>query len=219
MVVTSEIFEKIEPNELEVRAARKLFSRECSFVSGATSTNAFPDEKLTEVAFAGRSNVGKSSLINALTGHKSLARISHTPGRTQQINFFNLGGELMLVDLPGYGYAKASKKSIRDWNRLTLLYLSGRASLRRVYLLVDSRHGLKDLDRNMMTMFDESAISFQVILTKCDKIKDFDLIDLVSSIDDELTKHVAAYPRILPTSSKSGFSIPLMRVALAELLQ
>lgn len=200
-----------------VEAGRILFTQECSFLMGATHTSSMPLTNLNEIAFAGRSNVGKSSLINALTGRKGLARTSNKPGRTQQINFFNLGERLMIADLPGYGYAKASKKAVQQWSELVRLYLNGRAQLRRVCLLVDSRHGLKDSDRNVMVVLDKAAVSYQVILTKCDKIKETALVKVVKRTDTELASHVAAHPKILPSSSVKCSGIPELRAELTKL--
>ncbi len=154
-----------------IEAGRKLFARECRFVMGVAQLDGLPEITAPEVAFAGRSNVGKSSLVNALTGRRTLARTSHTPGRTREINFFLLGERLMLVDLPGYGYARASKTSIRDWTALVRGYLKGRPNLRRVCLLVDARHGFKDSDRAVMAALDEAAVSYQIVLTKIDKTR------------------------------------------------
>ena len=198
-------------------AGRILFAQECNFLIGATSKSSMPLTNLNEVAFAGRSNVGKSSLINALTGRKALARISNTPGRTQQINFFNLGKRLMLVDLPGYGYAKASRSTVQHWHELIGLYLKGRVQLRRVCLLIDSRHGLKESDKKTMNVLDEAAVSYQVILTKCDKIKESLLRKVIEITDAELENHVAAHPKILPTSSIKGVGIGQLRVELTAL--
>src|SRR5258707_8097590 len=152
----------------QIEPGRLLFAQACDFIAGAGSVVALPAPRTTEIAFAGRSNVGKSSLINALTGRNSLARVSRTPGRTQQINFFSLGGRLVLVDLPGYGFARAPKQRIAQWSDLTLRYLKGRAALRRLLVLVDSRHGLKDSDRRLFEILDEIGVSYQVVLTKID---------------------------------------------------
>ena len=161
----------VEEEQAHLEAGRLLFAQEAHFILAAVKADQVPESALPEVAFAGRSNVGKSSLVNALTGRRTLARSSGTPGRTQQLIFFNLGQRLMLVDLPGYGYAKAPKQDVERWTRLTRSYLKGRPQLRRVLLLVDSRHGLKDVDRRIMRELDEAAVSYQVVLTKCDKIK------------------------------------------------
>ena len=167
-------------DEAAAQAARAfgrwLFAQECEFINGSTTLDTLPPDDLPEIAFAGRSNVGKSSLINALTGRKTLARTSHTPARTQQINFFRLGGRLMLVDLPGYGYADAPKTEIRRWTQLVNTYLKGRTRLRRVCLLIDGRHGLKAVDEPVMRMLDGAAVSYQVVLTKTDKLRNAELI-------------------------------------------
>jgi GTP-binding protein len=198
-----------------LKAAEKLFRQESRFIAGADSWERMPPSGAPEVAFAGRSNVGKSSLINALTGRKALARSSSTPGRTQQINFFELGaGALCLVDLPGYGYAVASKVKIAAWNDLIDAYLSGRRMLRRVCILVDARHGLKDSDREMMEMLDKGGVSFTIVLTKCDKAKD--RAALTASILKELKPHPCAYPEVFETSTADGTGIPELRAFLAE---
>ncbi|MCY4065501.1 MAG: ribosome biogenesis GTP-binding protein YihA/YsxC, partial [Rhodospirillaceae bacterium] len=163
------------PDADGLEAGRLLFAQECSFVAGVVQVGGLPPDALPEVAFAGRSNVGKSSLINALTNRKALARTSNTPGRTQQINFFDLGGRLCLVDLPGYGYARASKDKVRRWNALIRDYLRGRASLRRVCLLIDARRGLTPGDREIMGLLDASAVSYQIVLTKSDKLHESEL--------------------------------------------
>lgn len=193
-----------------------LFAQHCDFIISAASYSQFPDAALPEVAFAGRSNVGKSSLINALTGRKSLARVSNTPGRTQQINFFTLGEWLMLADLPGYGYARAPKETVQQWTRLVKAYLKGRQALRRTCLLVDARHGLKDVDRSIMDLLDEAAQSYQVTLTKCDKIKNLDLTDLLARTSKELAARPAAHPEIIATSAKTGIGVQDLRAALAD---
>ncbi len=207
----------VEPNAQAEEAGRKLFAGACTFLLGAAGLPQVPDSDLPEVAFAGRSNVGKSSLLNALTGRKTLARTSNTPGRTQQLNFFDLAGRLMLADLPGYGFAKAPKAKVEAWTHLVDAYLKGRAQLRRVLLLVDARHGLKDVDRKMMTMLDTAAVSYQVVLTKCDKVKPGPLSALVEKTAQELTKHTAAHPEVLPTSAAKGDGIAELRAALGAL--
>lgn len=171
-----------------------LFAGECTFVAGVPSLDILPAPDLPEIAFAGRSNVGKSSLINALTGRKALARTSHTPGRTQQLNFFNIKDLFLLVDMPGYGYAKVSKKMRAEWSKLIKRYLKGRVTLRCVFLLVDSRHGLKESDIEMMKMMDEAAVPYRILLTKSDQIKKADEESTIQNISAALKKHPAAFP-------------------------
>jgi len=175
-----------------------------------------PRETLPEVAFAGRSNVGKSSLINALTGRRMLARTSHTPGRTRQINFFDLDGRLMLVDLPGYGYADAPKTEIRRWTDLLRHYLLWRASLRRVCLLVDARHGLKEADRPTMNMLDESGVSYQLVLTKADKLRAHEMASIAGRVLAELATHPAAHPEVYVTSALKWYGIAALRATLGS---
>jgi GTP-binding protein len=206
-----------EGDEAALEAARKLFAQECRFVAGAPNREAMPDAGLPEIAFAGRSNVGKSSLINALTGRKSLARTSQTPGRTQQVNFFDLAGRLGLVDLPGYGYARASKSRIKEWTAVVNDYLKGRATLRRALVLVDARHGLKESDRAVMRMLDEAAVSYQIVLTKIDRTSGEERGSLVADLAGELTRHAAAHPEIAATSAETGAGIPELRAVLARL--
>ena len=196
---------------------RRLFARPCTFVAGAATLDALPPATLPEIAFAGRSNVGKSSLLNALVGQKALARTSNTPGRTQQLNFFALDEALMLVDLSGYGYARASKAAASDWTRLTRAYLKGRSTLRRLCLLIDARHGLKDSDREIMALLDQAAVSYQAVLTKIDKIKPAALEALRAALAAELARHVACHPEILATSAVTGAGIAELRAALAAL--
>ena len=205
------------PDEEAIETGRRLFTQACNFVAGAATADRLPPAGLVEVAFAGRSNVGKSSLINALVGQNSLARTSRTPGRTQQINFFDLGGRLMVVDLPGYGYARASKTTIAAWTRLVNGYLKGRVSLRRVMLLIDARHGLKPPDRDIMTMLDDAAVVYQVILTKADKTKPAALDAVVAETAAELTRHGAAHPEIAVTSALAGAGITETRASIAAL--
>ena len=200
----------------EIEAARKLFAGSCDFFAGTMTVERIPPEGLPEVAFAGRSNVGKSSLVNALTNRKTLARVSHTPGRTQQINFFNLGDRLALVDLPGYGYAKVSKKVSADWNDLIKSYLRGRVCLRRVCLLIDGRHGFKETDEAIMTLLDGAAVVYQIVLTKTDEVKPATLATRIEVMKAALVKHPAAWPEILATSSVTGMGIEDLRTALAE---
>ena len=200
-----------------IEAGRVLFAGACGFVMGAAREEQLPPTDLAEIAFAGRSNVGKSSLINALTGRKALARTSNTPGRTREVNFFDLGDKLMIADLPGYGYARASKTSINNWTDLIERYLKGRRPLRRVCLLIDARHGLKDSDRVAMKLMDASAVVYQIVLTKSDKIKDTPRARLIAGIQTELAKHTAAHPDICATSAVKGTGIPELRAELAAL--
>ncbi|MBC8158947.1 MAG: YihA family ribosome biogenesis GTP-binding protein, partial [Alphaproteobacteria bacterium] len=204
-----------ETDDLEY--GRRLFAAECQFIIGAVGLDQVPDDELPEVAFAGRSNVGKSSLINALTGRKSLARTSHSPGRTQELNFFVLGDRLMIADLPGYGYAKAPKQKVAGWTKLAESYLKGRAVLRRACLLIDARHGIKDVDRNVLDALDAAAVSYQIILTKCDKITSDQLNGLLEETHAEAAKHVAAHPDIIATSARKGTGIAELRATLAAL--
>ena len=202
-----------------LEAGRLLFAQSCDFVSGANSLQGLPPNGLTEVAFAGRSNVGKSSLINSLTGRNTLARISNTPGRTRQVNFFNLGDRLMLVDLPGYGYARAPKSDIAAWTALIEAYLRGRPSLRRTCLLIDGRHGLKDSDKTLMAMLDEAAVVYQIVLTKCDKLSDAALAKRRDDMGKALAAHAAAYPEIVATSARAGTGVDNLRAGLAALAE
>ena len=200
-----------------IEAGRLLFARECVFMRGAVGLDSLPDCTLPEVAFAGRSNVGKSSLINALTGRNTLARTSNTPGRTQELNFFDLGQRLILVDMPGYGFASAPKGLVEKWTRLVNGFLKGRPVLRRSVVLVDSRHGLKDSDRDMMTMLDKAAVVYQVVLTKIDKIKPAELEAVRTRTLDEISRRVAAHPFLIATSSETGAGIAELRAELTTL--
>jgi GTP-binding protein len=191
----------------------------CTFVKGVVRIDDLPQDGRPEVAFAGRSNVGKSSLINALTGRTSLARVSVTPGRTRELNFFTLGKDpaFTLVDMPGYGYAQASKSAIKGWTRLIRDYLKGRRELKRVFLLIDARHGIKPNDVETMELLDEAAVSYQVILTKADKSKASELAAVQAKVASDLAKHPAAYPEMLTTSARMGSGIPELRAAVASL--
>lgn len=201
----------------ELAGARKLFAGTCEFVWGTGDIASLPPEDLPEIAFVGRSNAGKSSLINALTNRKSLARVSHTPGRTREINFFRLGDRLMLADLPGYGYAKASKSLTAEWQKLIFAYLRGRASLRRVSLLIDARRGVLDLDREVMTLLDEAAVSYGLVLTKIDKLAPGELEAVVSATEAEARRHTAAFPEVCATSAFRSSGLDPLKLQLAAL--
>jgi GTP-binding protein len=199
------------------QAGRLLFAHEARFVAGASEIAGLPRETLPEVAFAGRSNVGKSTLINALTGRRTLARTSHTPGRTRQINFFDLDGRLMLVDLPGYGYAEASKTEVRRWTDLLRRYLQTRAALQRVCLLIDARHGIKEVDGPVMHVLDDSGVSFQIVLTKTDKLGADGLAHIAERVVGDLAPHPAAHPEIHLTSALKRQGIAALRATLGSL--
>lgn len=202
---------------------RWLFAQDCAFLMGAVALDGLPAPSGAEIAFAGRSNVGKSSLVNALTGRKTLARTSATPGRTRELNFFRLGpadgAHLTMVDLPGYGYARASRALAKTWTALMRGYLRGRANLRRVILLVDARHGLKDSDREIMKMMDEAAVSYQIVLTKADKLKEDEQARVQAKVATEMAKHVAAHPSLVMTSAVKGTGVEELRARLAALVK
>jgi GTP-binding protein len=216
--VASTIYPPEHPRDAQaIEVGRVLFAGPCDFVAGALTADQIPPDTLPEIAFAGRSNVGKSSLLNAITGRAALARVSNTPGRTRQLNFFSLGGRLMLVDLPGYGYAEAPKHEIARWSELLRIFLKGRASLRRALLLVDARHGLKPIDDPLMTMLDESAVSFQVVLTKADKLSPKILAQRLEATAAAIKSHVAAHPAVHATSAQAGTGLAELRAELATL--
>ena len=200
-----------------VERGRKLFAQECTFFWGAAKLGNLPPLGNPEVAFAGRSNVGKSSLLNALTGRKSLARSSQTPGRTRELNFFDLAGRLTLVDLPGYGYAKAPKHPIKAWTELLLSFLRGRSTLVRICLLIDARHGIKDVDRELMELADRSAVVFQLVLTKCDKVSKPALEETRAKVLSDCRQYTTLYPHTVDTSADTGTGIPELRSFLAGL--
>ena len=212
--LTSPLGITLEYDAAELELGRLLFARECTFLLGVARLNQLPDDVLPEIAFAGRSNVGKSSLLNALTGRKALARTSNTPGRTQQLNFFDLGKRAMLVDMPGYGYAKAPKPQVDAWTRLVADYLRGRVGLRKLCLLIDARHGVKPVDREIMDLLEAAAVVFQVVLTKTDKAKRLD--DLVRNTAAVVDGYRAGAPEILLTSARRGEGIPELRAELAK---
>ncbi len=198
---------------------RKIFAGEADFKWAASSVDGLPPIDMVEIAFAGRSNVGKSSLVNALTNRKTLARTSHTPGRTQQLNFFDIGGHFTLVDMPGYGYAAVSKQKVEAWTETVLEYLKGRASLARVYVLIDGRHGMKPVDREILNLLDTTAVSYALVLTKRDEVKKDDADKILAATQLEIARRPAAYPEIIFTSSRNGDGIADLRTSIARLLE
>ena len=206
--------ETFTPDQIET--ARKIFSGPCDFMLGVAGLDQLPETDRAEIAFAGRSNVGKSSLLNALTNRKDLARTSNTPGRTQQLNFFNLGDQMNIVDMPGYGYAKVSKATRKEWDDLIFSYLRGRPNLRAVFILIDSRHGLKDSDLHLMGMLDKAAVNYRIVLTKSDKGKN--LKALTENIQNILKKHPAAFPGVLYTSAHKKDGLEELRATLISLI-
>lgn len=204
-----------DPDAATLEAARKLFAGGAEFLKGVVAMDGLPPADRPEVCFAGRSNVGKSTLINALAGRKALARASNTPGRTQEINYFTLGESHYLVDLPGYGYAEAPVAVVKKWQALLKAYLSGRATLRRAFVLIDARHGAKQVDEEIMSLLDTSAVPFQVVLTKADKVKDKDRAAALERTRTALARHPAAYPELILTSSEKGDGIATLRAAIA----
>lgn len=206
-----------EPEDEAREAGRLMFAGPVTFVKGVVAMSGLPPADRLEVCFAGRSNVGKSSLINALTGRKTLARASNTPGRTQEINYFALGEERYLVDLPGYGYAEAPVAIVAKWQALLKQYLSGRATLRRAFVLVDARHGVKAVDEEILTLLDRSAVTFQTVLTKVDKINATERAAVIEQVKGALAKHPAAYPEIIVTSSEKGEGIETLRALIATM--
>ena len=217
----SELEPTPEEQAAALEAGRWLFAQPCTFVKGVVALNGLPAPDLPEIAFAGRSNVGKSSLINGLTNRKTLARTSNTPGRTKEINYFTLGPEatpgLYLADLPGYGYARESKSKVAEWTDLVMTYLQGRPNLRRVLLLIDSRHGIKPNDDEVMAMLDKAAVSYLVVLTKVDKLKKGELERCLEDTKAKLRKHVAAHPEVHITSSEKGTGLAELKAHIAAL--
>lgn len=207
--------EEFSPEQLE--EARKIFAGNCDFMWGSADLKQLPPPDFTEIAFAGRSNVGKSSLVNALTNRNTLAKTSNTPGRTQQLNFFNLGGHLYLVDMPGYGYAKVSKNVRENWDHLIFEYLRGRPNLRTVLILIDSRHGLKETDVHLMGLLDKAAVNYRIVLTKTDKTTKKELEEITEKTLAALRKHPAAYPSIMATSADKDLGLEELRAALISL--
>lgn len=205
-------------DEERIEAARKIFAGPVAFLKSAPTLEFLPDADVSEVAFAGRSNVGKSSLLNALAGRNALARTSNTPGRTQELNFFDIGDPLSfrLVDMPGYGFAKAPKDVVKKWRFLVNDYLRGRQALKRALVLIDSRHGIKEVDREILDMLDKAAVSYRIVLTKADKIKASELAAVTQATAEEARKRPAAHPDILQTSSEKGMGIAELRAAVIE---
>lgn len=205
-----------EATEAELETGRKLFAGETQFLKGVVAMDGLPPADRVEVCFAGRSNVGKSSLINALTGRKGLARASNTPGRTQEINFFERG-DRYLVDLPGYGFANAPVPVVEKWQRLLKNYLSGRPNLRRAFVLIDARHGVKPVDEEILSLLDSSAVPFQTVLTKADKVKAAERDKVLAQVRQKLSTHPAAFPELVVTSSEKGDGIALLRAVIARI--
>ncbi len=210
-------FPEAAPDAAALEAGRKLFAGETDFLKGVVAMDGLPPADRLEVCFAGRSNVGKSTLINALTGRKGLARASNTPGRTQEINFFTLGDARYLVDLPGYGFASAPVAVVAKWQALLKAYLAGRPNLRRAFVLIDARHGVKPVDEEIMALLDTSAVPFQTVLTKTDKVKDKDRARVLDQVRAALSKHPAAFPELIATSSEKGRGIDTLRAVIATL--
>ena len=205
------------PSPELAEVGRKLLTGQVEFLKGVVAMNGLPPDDRVEVCFAGRSNVGKSSLINALTGRRGLARASNTPGRTQEINFFTAGDSHYLVDLPGYGFANAPVAVVAKWQALLKQYLSGRATLRRAFVLIDFRHGVKPVDDEILTLLDRSAVTFQCVLTKADKVKERDRDRILAQVRGALSKHPAAFPELIVTSSEKGDGVETLRAVIAGL--
>jgi GTP-binding protein len=205
--------------EDELETGRKLFAGEWEFVAGASTAESLPKMQGVEIAFAGRSNVGKSSLINALTNRKALARVSDTPGRTQQLNFFQGGMNLGLVDLPGYGYAKAGRAKAEAWTEIAQAYLAARANLARVFVLIDARHGLKESDGGTFDLLDQAAVSYAVVLTKADQLKTSELAERVKNTEAGISRRAAAFPKAFPTSAREGAGLPELRAAIVRVMR
>ena len=206
-----------EPDPQVAEQGRLLFAGQTEFVKGVVAMSGLPEPDRLEVCFAGRSNVGKSSLINAITGRKGLARASNTPGRTQEINYFTAGDALYLVDLPGYGFANAPLPVVEQWQKLLKQFLQGRQTLRRAFVLIDARHGVKKVDDEILSLLDSAAVTFQVVLTKADKVKEKEREKVLDQVRKALSKHPAAYPEIVVTSAEKGWGIPTLRAIIATL--
>ncbi|MEL6645176.1 MAG: ribosome biogenesis GTP-binding protein YihA/YsxC [Pseudomonadota bacterium] len=210
-------FPETEMDEAAREAGRKLFAGETDFLKGVVAMSGLPPADRPEVCFAGRSNVGKSTLINAVTGRKALARASNTPGRTQEINYFTIADSHYLVDLPGYGYANAPVNVVAKWQALLKSYLAGRPTLRRAFVLIDARHGIKPVDEEILTLLDKAAVTFQTVLTKTDKVKEKDREEVLAQVRGALAKHPAAFPELILTSSEKGTGIATLRAVIATL--
>ncbi|MBR5154625.1 MAG: YihA family ribosome biogenesis GTP-binding protein [Alphaproteobacteria bacterium] len=208
--------EKLE--EARLAKGKELFNKRCDFVLSVANLKQLPSDDKVEIAFAGRSNVGKSSLINALFGQRKLAKTSSTPGRTQQLNYFNLNEQLYVVDLPGYGFAKAPKDIVKNWQNLINTYLVGRANLRRVFVLIDSRHGIKKIDEEIMEMLDTAAVTYQIVLTKIDKISEKELEKVLKDTNEKISKHTAAHVLVLKTSSEKNLYLDELKAEVADLI-
>ena len=204
------------PEELD--EGNNLFKNKTTFVLGVAKLEQLPLTEIPEVAFAGRSNVGKSSIINATTNQKGLAKTSNTPGRTQQLNFFNLADKIHLVDLPGYGFAKAPEAQVKQWQKVIFAYLQGRVNLKRVFVLIDSRHGIKKVDKDVLEMLDKAAVTYQIVLTKIDKIGVGNLAKVLTETKQEIANHAAAYPKVLATSSEKNLGIDELRAEIASIV-
>ncbi len=205
-------------NVERLKKGKELFNKRCDFVLSVASLKQLPTDDRVEIAFAGRSNVGKSSLINALFGQRKLAKTSSTPGRTQQLNYFNLDDKVYVVDLPGYGFAKAPKDIVKNWQKLINTYLVGRANLRRVFVLIDSRHGIKKIDEEIMEMLDTAAVTYQIVLTKIDKISEKELNKVIENTNKKVAEHTAAHVVVLKTSSEKNLFLDELKAEVADLL-
>lgn len=211
-------FKPLAYSEEQLSAGENLFKQRTAFMLGVAKLEQLPLTELNEIAFAGRSNVGKSSLINAVTGQKGLAKTSNTPGRTQQLNYFNVADKILIVDLPGYGYAQAPENLVKQWQKLILTYLQGRVNLKRVFVLIDSRHGIKKVDEEIMDMLDKAAVTYQIVLTKTDKISQTALDKISRETESKIAKRAAAYVKVLTTSSEKNLGIEYVRAEIASLV-
>lgn len=212
-------FKADEFTKEQLEEGRLLFKKPCNFVLGVAGLEQLPLTDMPEIAFAGRSNVGKSSIINALLDQKKLARTSNTPGRTQQLNYFNLDDIFHIVDLPGYGYAQAPEKLVKQWTNLVFTFLQGRVNLKRVFLLIDSRHGIKKVDEETMELLDKAAVTYQIVLTKADKISDKQLAAVIQETEVKIKTHAAAFTKVIATSSEKGLGVPDLKAEINNLIK